>query len=260
MKEELWKTVKLFLLWCLLFCITIIGARVWGRILKNDEIMYWTIALGFMLIDIVFFGKRYVKLSFGRIEKRMIWPVIGMSVLIAAANVFVFISVYILIDIEHLFPIDSNELPEINQLSSRIAFLLSGCIFGPIAEEICFRGILLGGLLKMRCRPWIAILITAIVFGLLHGDAANIISALLFGILVGWLYWRTGSIIPCLIIHIVNNSFAFMPFLHFIHLSGQSNTVLLVIFVVSLLLLAYGLWWFGKKFTFADESNNENQS
>ena len=124
MKKELWRTVKLFLLWCLLLCVPIIGVIVWGRILRNYEIMYWTIALGFMLIDIVFFGKRYVKLSFGRIEKRMIWPVVCMSVLIAAANVYVLHSVHKLIDIEHLFPKDSNELHEVYQLFSGIAFFL----------------------------------------------------------------------------------------------------------------------------------------
>ena len=250
MKKELWRTVKLFLLWCLLLCVPIIGVIVWGRILRNYEIMYWTIALGFMLIDIVFFGKRYVKLSFGRIEKRMIWPVVCMSVLIAAANVYVLHSVHKLIDIEHLFPKDSNELHEVYQLFSGIAFFLWGCFFGPIAEDICFRGILLGGLLKMRCRPWIAILITALAFSLAHVYGMQLVGTLSFGIIVGWLYWRTGSIIPCLIIHIVNNSIAFIPFLHF---SVQSNTVLLVILVVGLLLLAYGLWWFGKKCNFVGE-------
>ena len=57
MKEELWKTVNLFLLWCLLFSVAIIGIIVGGRVLKNDEIMNWTMLLGFMLIAIVFFGK-----------------------------------------------------------------------------------------------------------------------------------------------------------------------------------------------------------
>ena len=77
MKEELWKTVKLFLLWCLLFSVAIIGIIVWKRVLKNDEIMNWTVLLGYLLITIVFFGKGYVKLSFGCIERRMIWLVIG---------------------------------------------------------------------------------------------------------------------------------------------------------------------------------------
>lgn len=102
----------------------------------------------------------------------------------------------------------------------------------------------------MRCRPWIAILITALAFSLAHVYGMQLVGTLSFGIIVGWLYWRTGSIIPCLIIHIVNNSIAFIPFLHF---SVQSNTVLLVILVVGLLLLAYGLWWFGKKCNFVGE-------
>ena len=255
MKEELWRTIKLFLLWCLLFSVAIIGIIVGERILKNDEIMNWTILLGFMLIAIVFFGKRYVKLSFGRIEKRMIWPVIGMSVLVAASYLFFEASFYILIDIDHLFPKESKELYEADQHISGIAGILSFCIFGPIAEEICFRGILLGGLLRMRCRPWIAILITALAFSLVHGYAVKLVGTLLIGIIVGWLYWRTGSIIPCLIIHIVNNSLArIMCIIH-----GQPNIVILI---VCLLSLAYGLWWFWKKFNFADEFNqtiNTNQ-
>ncbi len=114
---------------------------------------------------------------------------------------------------------------------------------GPIIEEIGFRGLILGGLLKMRCRPWIAILISALVFASLHGFGAIFVTAVLFGILVGWLYWRTGSIIPGIIIHIVNNS------LTAIDLIGQSHVILWLILIVGLLLLAYGLWWFGKKFS-----------
>ena len=253
MKEELWKTVKLFLLWCLLYSVPVIGIIVGERILKKDAIMNWTILLGFVLIAIVFFGKRYVKLSFGRIERQMIWPVIGMSVLVAASYLFFEASLYILIDIVHLFPKESKELHEAGQHISGIAGILSFCIFGPIAEEICFRGILLGGLLKMRCRPWIAILITALAFSLVHGYSAKLVGTLLFGIIVGWLYWRTGSIIPCLIIHIVNNSIAGI-----MHLIGQpTNTVLIVILIVCLLSLSYGLWWFWKKFNFADEVNQD---
>ena len=31
----------------------------------------------------------------------------------------------------------------------------------------------------------------------------------IFGIIVGWLYWRTKSLLPCMVVHVVNNSFAF---------------------------------------------------
>ena len=127
------------------------------------------------------------------------------------------------------------------QFFSGIVGVLNACIFAPIGEEIGFRGILLGGLLKTRCRTWIAILISALVFASFHGFGANFVTAMLFGILVGWLYWRTGSIIPGIIIHITNNS------LTAIDLSGQPNAILWLILVVSLLLLAFGLLWFWKK-------------
>ena len=128
---------------------------------------------------------------------------------------------------------------------SGIAAILYGCFFGPLAEEIGFRGGLLSGLLKTRCRPWLAILISALCFGLLHG-LIGFPSAFLFGILVGWLYWRTGSIVPGIIIHIVNNS------LSFIDLSGQSHAVCLIILFGCLILLALGLRWFGEKCNFAN--------
>jgi membrane protease YdiL (CAAX protease family) len=96
-------------------------------------------------------------------------------------------------------------------------------------------------LLKSRCRPWLAILITAVVFALLHGWGVHSVTSFVFALIVGWLYWRTGSIILCMIAHVVNNS------LSFIELNVQCEAVILLILVGSLLLLALGLWWFAKK-------------
>ena len=242
MDDGIGKTIKPFLLWLGLFlALPIIGAIV-GRFFTNHanyEILKWARLLGCVLIIIVFFGKRYVELSFGRIERRMVWPVVGMSVLIAASQAFVLFTALFLLGVD---PSDIGEdLERLQRLVSGIAGILNACIFAPIAEEIGFRDLILGGLLKTRCRPWIAILISALVFASFHGFGAQFVTALLFGILVGWLYWRTGSIIPGIIIHVANNS------LTAIDLSNQTNALYLIILVVSLVLLAYGLWWFGKK-------------
>ena len=199
MNEELWRKMKQFLLWWFLFLTPVfIGFIAWyiyGASIHLDSetireqylsyhVMSWTMVIGNMLIAIVFFGKRYVKLSFGRIEKRMVWTAVGMSVLIAAAYMLVENSVFALIDVEHLFPEESEKMNKDSQeLFSGFAGILYGCIFGPIAEEIGFRGILLGGLLKTRCRPWIAILISALVFGLLHGIGMQFFGATIFGIM-----------------------------------------------------------------------------
>lgn len=238
MNEEIGKTVKLIIVWLFLYLATTVIATVLGRVFNNYEILKWTIVLGYMLIAILFFGKRYVELSFGRIERRMVWPVIGMSVLIAASQAFVLFSALSLFGADLLY--QGEDLERRQQLFSGIAGALYCCVMGPIVEEIGFRGLILGGLLKTRCRPWIAILISAIVFASLHGFGAQFVTAMLFGILVGWLYWRTGSIIPGIIIHVTNNS------LTAIDLSGQPHAVLWLILVVSLLLLVYSIWWFGR--------------
>lgn len=242
MDDGIGKTIKLFLLWLGLFlALPIIGAIV-GRFFTspaNYEILKWSQLLGYVLMIIIFFGKRYVELSFGHIERRMVWPAVGMSVLIAASQAFVLFSALSLLDVDLQF--QGEELERRQRLVSGIAGILNACIFAPIGEEICFRGILLGGLLKTRCRPWIAILVSAIIFASFHGFGANFVTAMLFGILAGWLYWRTGSIIPGIIIHITNNS------LTAIDLSNQTNALYLIILVVGLVLLAYGVWWFWKK-------------
>ena len=247
MSEGVGRTVKLFLLFGFLYVATAIIGTILGHIFKNVEIMKWTLVVGYLFITILFFGKGYVQLSFGRMERRMVWPAIGMSVLIAIACFFVVCSVCSLLGFDLFY--QGEELERRQQLFSGIAGVLNACIFGPIIEEICFRGLVLGALLKTRCSPWVAILISAVAFGLLHEFWANFVTATLFGILAGWLYWRTGSIIPGLIIHVTNNS------LTAIDLSDQSNTLYLIILVVGLVLLAYGVWWFGKKCTFADEFN-----
>ncbi len=239
MDDGIGKSVKLFLLWWSLYFATIVIGIIFGRVFKNIEIIKWTLVTGYLLITVLFFGKGYVKLSFGCIKKPMVWPAVGMSVLIATSQAFVLFSVLSLLDVDLLY--QGEELERRQQFFSGIAGALNACIFGPIMEEICFRGLVLDGLLKTRCRPWLAILISALLFALLHGLGANFVTAMLFGILVGWLYWRTGSIIPGIIIHITNNS------LTAIDISNQTNAFYLIILVVSLVLLAYGVWWFWKK-------------
>lgn len=245
MDDGIGKTIKLFLLWSFLyFAVGIIGVFL-GHICKSEEIMKWTLALGYLLISIVYFGKHYVDLSFGRIERRMVWPAVGMSVLVAVAYLFVSFFVISMLDI-YLFMEESESLNKSDpNLFSGIVGILHSCIIVPIVEEIGFRGIFLAGLLKSRCRPWLAILITAIVFALFHMSLVKIISTFGFGIIIGWLYWRTGSIIPGIVIHIVNNSLCIV--FAFKDLSIDSLAIWWVILVVCLSSLAYGIWWFGKK-------------
>ena len=85
-------------------------------------------------------------------------------------------------------------------------------ILAPLAEEIVFRGAILRTLLDMVSKKnhWVAIFISAAVFGLIHGNKAQFINALLMGLLLGWMYYRTKSLVPGILMHWVNNTMAYV--------------------------------------------------
>lgn len=94
-------------------------------------------------------------------------------------------------------------------LTNDIYTFLTVAIAAPLLEEIIFRGIILNGFLK-RYSPTTAIIMSAVMFGIFHLNPWQFISAFLLGLVIGWLYWKTNSLIPGIVIHFINNSLAFI--------------------------------------------------
>lgn len=84
----------------------------------------------------------------------------------------------------------------------------------PVAEELVFRGAVLRVLLNVFARRshWIAIAISAVVFGIIHMNLAQGFHATLIGLLLGWMYYRTRSVFPGIVLHWINNTVAYVMF------------------------------------------------
>lgn len=84
-------------------------------------------------------------------------------------------------------------------------------IAAPIAEETCFRGMLFGGL-REKLPRLAAALITGLIFGGLHAltGVTAVPPLIVFGFLLALLYERTGSIVPGILLHMLNNSIALL--------------------------------------------------
>lgn len=93
-------------------------------------------------------------------------------------------------------------------MSRNVFGILSITVMAPLVEELLFRGAIEGHLLKQGKRPAVAILVSALLFGLVHINPAQVPFAFAIGSLFGWLYYRTGSVIPGVIGHFLNNSIA----------------------------------------------------
>lgn len=91
-------------------------------------------------------------------------------------------------------------------MSENVFGVLGICLIAPILEELLFRGAIQGHMLKIYKNPTTSILLSALVFGVIHGNPAQIPFAFLMGIVLGALYYRTGSLIPGIFIHVLNNS------------------------------------------------------
>ena len=85
--------------------------------------------------------------------------------------------------------------------------LLSIVILGPVLEEVFYRGIVTRLLLR-RYRPWAAILVSGLIFAIIHLNPAQFIPAFTSGIFYAWLYYRMRSLWPGILLHVLNNGFA----------------------------------------------------
>ncbi len=95
-------------------------------------------------------------------------------------------------------------------LKERWGYVAVG-LLAPLSEEIVFRGAILRSLLSSsRLSAWGAIAISALLFALIHMNPAQMPHAFIIGLLLGWMYWRTGSILPGMAYHWINNSAAYV--------------------------------------------------
>jgi membrane protease YdiL (CAAX protease family) len=79
-------------------------------------------------------------------------------------------------------------------------------VAAPVSEEICFRGMLFGGLREKLPRI-AAALLCGLIFGALHAltGITAVPPLIVFGFLLALLYERTGSILPGMLLHMLNN-------------------------------------------------------
>ena len=109
-------------------------------------------------------------------------------------------------------------------------FFVGAAILAPIGEEVLFRGYLFGSLRRLagdsRAGIVIAYSVSALVFALAHSLAASegvialLVPSFLIGLVFAWGFDRSGSLLPGIVAHALNNSIAFAALLTCINNPG----------------------------------------
>lgn len=109
----------------------------------------------------------------------------------------------------------TDKLPDSLGVDESTAALVAVCVLvtviAPLAEEVLFRGYIFGALRNWR-GPWPAALITGIVFGAIHAgsaDAVFLVPLAILGVMLCVVREQTGSLLPCIALHAINNALAF---------------------------------------------------
>lgn len=85
-----------------------------------------------------------------------------------------------------------------------LATLLIAVIVAPFCEEIFFRGYFFQGL-RLHISVWLAVVLSAVIFGLAHGDLGSLALLIIIGLALAIIRWRTRSLWPGMALHMFNN-------------------------------------------------------
>lgn len=140
--------------------------------------------------------------GFRKTEPKWLWISLGLG-LFAFALSFLVEAVYFSFIDEPNTQADFQVAAKAGLLSLA-ALVATGGLFTPIGEELVFRGVVANAL--NRYGAFAGIFLSAAIFGLVHGLSVILLLAFMVGVMAGWLFWRTQSLWPCILLHVVYNS------------------------------------------------------
>jgi membrane protease YdiL (CAAX protease family) len=165
-------------------------------------------AIGFLLVPLVIAAQRgapTVREALRRLGVRGFPPSSGKWMLAAIGAYLLFSTVYIALIGQ---PKQKDIAEGFGAVPVQVLLIV---VAAPISEEVCFRGMLFGGL-RERLPRLVAALVSALVFGGLHATTGvSAVPPLIgFGFILALLYEKTGSIVPGILLHMLNNSVALL--------------------------------------------------
>lgn len=120
---------------------------------------------------------------------------------VLSATIVLVLNAFISLPLSTLFHADGDGHDDV--------WLWVGAIFiGPVVEECMFRGVLLRGLLT-RYKPVTAVLLSAVLFGLIHVRLHQVVPATFLGLLFGIVFLKSRSLIHTILLHMLSNTLVF---------------------------------------------------
>jgi hypothetical protein len=136
------------------------------------------------------------------------WGIAGLALSYVALGIYV--GLVAVIGIDELEPVSAIDDDSIFRNAYLVAITGIVVVFvAPIAEEIFFRGFLIGGI----ARRWSlipAVVVSAAVFAAIHVDVGSLIPFAIIGVIFAFIYLRSGNLLSSVVAHTLFNTIAFL--------------------------------------------------
>lgn len=167
-----------------------------------EQSLVWILLVEYLFVSWLFLKKKWAYLNWGSVLRRDRLSVVLLSVILTIAWWFLYGSVL------DLFLQEDANINTLANESISAYVIVAECVLTliiPLAEELLFRGAMLRAIYIRHHNIVLAIIVSAALFGVTHWDFYQGIGAFITGIILGWMYYQTGSLIPGIIIHTANN-------------------------------------------------------
>lgn len=230
-------------------------------VIIND--MGWLLVLAYHIISLPVFGLWYYY-GCGRPKPARISKVFNIKSIMTLIMVGFSMSIFangFLLTMQFMAPKIFQryvELMEMSGLGDHLAINIAAVIIAPFGEEILCRGLIFYyarkatfGMNNQKAAFWIANVIQALMFGIMHLNILQGSYAFIMGLGFGWLYKKYNSLYPCIFVHFVVNFLAVYITEHI--LGPIPNNMLSAILI---LLAGIAIFVFA---TFIDSKNKQNK-
>jgi len=206
--------------------------------------MWALIAYAVIAIVIFFFWYKKLNKNTAGIDYKKTFTVKNVIAIVIMAIGLNFATSGFLMIIENLF---EGSMDSYNELMSSafgdtltLPLFLYGAILGPIAEEMCLRATTMAHLKLSRCKVWVMLLVQALIFGFIHLNLVQGLYAVVLGLVLGLIAYKTGSVLPAILAHIVYNIFGLSITGYAIQALGGGLLVSIILEVISLAVVVAG--------------------
>ncbi len=193
------------------------------------------------------------KPSFKKLDKKQLFApkhILGVFLVGAGMNFFTNFAMSLVYDfIPQVFRDSYESMMETSQFGESALAIIAAVFIAPVGEELIFRGVAfyyakkaVAGMSNKTLGFWIANAIQALFFGIMHMNVIQGTYAFILGLVLGYLAYRFGSVLPSILGHFLFNgisSFLMEPVSAVI---PESEAAYAVVVVVSVIVVVAGLF------------------